>query len=274
MSEITRYRWNGTAFADITHLPATPLLAADSFLARDGGVVAFDEHVARFNRATDAQGMVFPSPAYIDAFAALIPREGEWFPRIDFTVRGEIECWMRPAPPLTTTVTLATADHDPRTEPAIKGPDLTILNSLRDHARERGADDAVILTPPDHEHPDQEHPGRIIDGATTCLVWWRDGVLTFPPASATRVDSVTARVLAQMAAEKGIPVNLNDGATPTDWPTPVELANTTVWAINALHGIRDVVAWIDGPTLAPNANLLAEWRSDYEQRRQVLSAHD
>jgi branched-subunit amino acid aminotransferase/4-amino-4-deoxychorismate lyase len=267
MSEITRYRWNGTAFADITHLPATPLLAADSFLVHNGGVVALDEHIARFNRATEAQGMVFPSPAYIEAFIALIPREGEWFPRIDFTVRGEIECWMRPAPPLTTTVTLATADHDPRTEPAIKGPDLSILNSLRDHARERGADDAVILTPPDHETP-----GRIIDGATTCLAWWRDGVLTFPPASATRVDSVTARVLTQMAAEKGVPVN--DNAPVTDWAAPADLDGLTVWAINALHGIRDVVAWIDGPTLSPNTNLLTEWRSDYEQRRQVLSAHD
>jgi branched-subunit amino acid aminotransferase/4-amino-4-deoxychorismate lyase len=267
MPENVRYRWNGTAFADITHLPVTPLLAADSFLVHNGGVVAFDEHVARFNRATEAQGMVFPSPAYIDAFTALIPREGDWFPRIDFTVRGEIECWMRPAPPLTTSVILATADHDPRTEPAIKGPDLTILNSLRDEARSRGADDAVILTQPAHEHP-----GRIIDGATTCLAWWRDGVLTFPPASATRVDSVTARVLADIAAEKGVTVNAN--SPDTDWATPTDLDGLTVWAINALHGIREVTAWIDGPQLSPNPDLLREWRSAYEQRRRVLSAHD
>jgi hypothetical protein len=67
MTESTRYRWNGTSFVDITSLPITPLLAADSFLVSDGGVVAFDQHVARFNRATERQGMLFPSPAYIEA---------------------------------------------------------------------------------------------------------------------------------------------------------------------------------------------------------------
>ena len=258
MTESTRYRWNGTSFVDITSLPVTPLLAADSFLVHDGGVVAFDEHVSRFNRATERQGMLFPSPAYIDAFVDLIPRTGNWFPRIDVTVRGEIECWMRPAPPLGESVILATADHDPRTEPAIKGPDLTVLNSLRDDARSRGADDAVILTAETHENP-----GRIIDGATTCLVWWRNGTLMSPPTDAVRVDSVTARVIAEMAVERGIPLS-------TEAIEPASLAGLTVWAINALHGIREVTAWRDGPTLSPNPELTAEWRTAYELRRAPL----
>jgi branched-subunit amino acid aminotransferase/4-amino-4-deoxychorismate lyase len=254
MTESTRYRWNGTSFVDITGLPATPLLAADSFLVHDGDVVAFDQHVARFNRATESQGMLFPSPAYIDAFVELIPKTGDWFPRIDFTVRGEIECWMRPAPPLGGSVILTNADHDPRTEPEIKGPDLTVLNSLRDDARSRGADDAVIL----------DEAGRIIDGATTCLVWWRDGALVSPPPEAVRVDSVTARVIAEMATERGIPL-------ATELSEPASLAGLTVWAINALHGIREVTAWIDGPVLAPNPQLTAEWRTAYELRRAQLA---
>ena len=253
MSESVRYRWNGTGFVDITGLPETPLLAADSFLARDGGVVAFEEHAARFMRATERQGMLFPSRAYIDAFAGLIPREGNWFPRLDFTVRGEIECWIRPAPPLTTSVTLATADHDPRTEPEIKGPDLTVLNSLRDDARARGADDAVIL----------DSTGRIVDGATTCLVWWRGDALASAPPEAVRVDSVTARVIFQMAAEQGIPLAVES-------IEPSALTGLTVWAINALHGIREVTAWLDGPTLSPNPELTAQWRAAYELRRAPL----
>ena len=253
MTESTRYRWNGTSFVDITSLPVTPLFAADSFLVSDGGVVAFDEHVSRFNRATESQGMLFPSPAYIEAFVALIPRTGNWFPRIDFTVRGEIECWMRPAPPLGESVILATAEHDPRTEPEVKGPDLTVLNSLRDDARSRGADDAVIL----------DEGGRIIDGATTCLVWWRDGALVSPPPEAVRVDSVTARVIAEMATERGIPLS-------TEAIEPASLAGLTVWAINALHGIREVTAWIDGPKLTQNPELTAEWRTAYELRRAPL----
>ena len=254
MSESTRYRWNGTGFVDITSLPKTPLLVADSFLVRDGGVVAFEEHAVRFTRSTEAQGMLFPSRAYIDAFADLIPSEGDWFPRLDFTVRGEIECWMRPAPPLTTSVTLATADHDPRTQPEIKGPDLEVLNSLRDDARSRGADDAVIL----------DQTGRIVDGATTCLVWWRGGALVSPPADAVRVDSVTGRVLSEMAAEQGFPLAFES-------IEPVALAGLTVWAINALHGIREVTAWLDGPALAPNPELLADWRAAYELRRAPLT---
>ena len=259
MSESVRYRWNGSRFVRLENAPQTPLLAADSFLVADGGVVALDAHLERFTAATESQGMVFPSSAYLDAFVELIPRTGEWFPRIDFTVRGEIECWMRPAPPRTTSVVLATADHDPRTEPSIKGPDIESLSALRDHARERGADDAVILTPADHEHP-----GSIVDGATTCLVWWRNDQLVSPPQAATRVASVTAGVLERIAHDRNI-------ETRTEWASLEDLSNTTVWAINALHGIRAVSAWLDGPRLSSDDELLSAWRESYDRARKPIS---
>ncbi|NBX23753.1 MAG: hypothetical protein EBR52_06515 [Microbacteriaceae bacterium] len=95
-------------------------------------------------------------------------------------------------------------------------------------------------------------------------MWWRDGTLFSPPPEAVRVDSVTARVIAEMAAEKGNPLS-------TEAIEPASLSGRTVWAINALHGIREVTAWIDGPKLAQIPELTTEWRTAYELRRAPLA---
>jgi branched-subunit amino acid aminotransferase/4-amino-4-deoxychorismate lyase len=251
----SRFRWNGSELAEITGAPAMPLYVADSFLLSEGAVVDFPLHLDRFARSADAQGLVRPMDDFIRAVTEALPTTGQWFPRIDLTERGELELHIRPAPPLTQTAVLATASSDPRTEPGIKGPDIPALETVRAAARERGADDAVIL----------DAQGRIIDGATTCLVWFRGNTMFTPPVEAVRVESTTVSVVSNLARESGFKI-------ATEWATPAELAGLTVWALNALHGIREVTAWIDGPALAPNPEMLQSWRARYAARALPVSA--
>ena len=243
-----RFRWNGSELIPADGASIVPLYVADSWLVSEGNVVALEEHWDRFARSCAVQGLVRPVDAFIAAVTVALPRTGRVFPRIDLTERGELELWIRPAPTLATTIVLTTASTDVRSEPRIKGPDLAALNGLRESARERGADDVVILDP----------AGHIIDGATTCLLWWRDGELLTPPAEATRVDSITVKVVRSIAAVHGIGV-------AEEWATPADLADLTVWALNSLHGIRQVTEWIDGPSMSPDQALLESWRDSYSR---------
>ncbi len=242
-----RFRWNGSDLIPVDGASILPLYVADSWLVSEGNVVALEDHFTRFAASCAFQGLVRPVEAFITAVTAALPRTGQVFPRIDLTERGELELWIRPAPILTTTIILSTAAQDVRSEPAIKGPDLVALEDLRTSAREQGADDAVILT----------STGYIIDGATTCLLWWRNGELFTPPAEATRVDSITVKVIREIAATHGISVK-------EEWATPDELADLSVWAVNSLHGIRQVTAWIGGPSVSDERGLLASWRESYD----------
>ena len=255
-----RYRWNGSELRPAEGATLA-LFVADSFLIRDGAVVAPELHRARFLRDADAQGMVNAPTAFVDAAFAALPTSGLWFPRFDLTERGELEVWVRPAPPLGDTVTLWTSPDDPRTEPGIKGPDIPALAELRESAQEAGADEAVML----------DSEGRVADGATTCFVWWRDDVLVTPPLTdagprdaAKRVSSVTVDVVRQMASETGVEVHHEEFA-------PADVVGRDLWALNALHGIRGVTVWKDGPTLSSDNNRLLAWQCLYWSRATNVS---
>jgi len=247
-----RYRFNGRALEASDSSGTMPMLVADSWLTLDGNTIALNEHFARFSHSAQRQGLVNAPGAFLDALATALPSQGTWFPRIELTVRGELMLWLREAPARFDQISLWSAPADPRTEPAIKGPDIAALEDLRTDARAHGADEAVLLTA----------RGEIIDGATTCLLWWRDDQVFTPPADFSRVDSVTVRVLARLFGEQG--VELQFAAA-----TPAELENTEVWAVNALHGIRVASSWVDGPQLNTSNVHATSWRAVYEAQRQA-----
>lgn len=257
----SRYRWNGAELVSLNETATVPLLVADSFLARDQKVAGFELHRERFTRSAERQGLVFPIIDFLDAVAGAIPAVGEFFPRIDLTERGELELWIRPAPALGRTVTLAVAPSDPREHPRLKGPDLPALAQLREQAVSRGADDAVIV----------DEKGYVLDGATTCLLWWHGETLCTPPVDAARLDSVTEHIVLSIARRLDVPIQ-------TEWATVAELAATQVWAVNSLHGIRGVTGWLTAegavstaagtgqPALGDSLldeRLLDEWRAMY-----------
>jgi branched-subunit amino acid aminotransferase/4-amino-4-deoxychorismate lyase len=215
--------------------------------------VGFDRHLARFTSSAEFQGLVRPVDDFLAAVTAALPRTGTLFPRIDLTERGELELHLRPAPELHDSIVLATASRDPRVEPSIKGPDIPALNALRSEALQKGAGDAVIL----------DTQSRIADGSTTCFIWFADGGLHVPPAEAIRVNSTTVAAARELATKGGITV------TET-WATPADLAGVELYALNALHGIRTVTKWIDGPVLSVNEDRLAHWRQQYDLLAQEL----
>ncbi|WP_298122322.1 aminotransferase class IV [uncultured Aurantimicrobium sp.] len=250
--DVLRFRWNGSELVDVTGAPEIPLYVADSFLLNEGKVVGYQRHLERFTSSAEFQGLVRPVDAFLQAVTSALPRTGKLFPRIDLTERGELELHIRPAPELHDSIVLATATHDPRVEPSIKGPDIPALATLRSAAQSSGAGDAVIL----------DAQGRIIDGATTCLMWFTEGELHVPPAEAIRVDSTTVAAARELAAKGGLNVC-------EMWATPQDLEGVELYALNALHGIRSVNSWVDGPSLIVNPERLMHWRQQYD-----LLAHE
>lgn len=226
-----------------------PIEVADSWLVRDGCTLGFDLHRARFDAWVErcSPGAVPDLDGFWRAVGAAIPREGDWFPRVESTPAPGgpgLRLRLRAAPERSVSVVVASHDGvDPRTRPLVKGPDLASLGCVRAAANARGADEAIILSP----------EGYVVEGAYSAMLWWRGDTLCCPSADLERVDSVTARIVITIAAALGIEV-LRESAVPED------LDGLEIWAVSALHGIRIVTGWIDGPRPAEEPGRLQAWR--------------
>ncbi|HUG50945.1 MAG TPA: aminotransferase class IV [Terrimesophilobacter sp.] len=231
-----------------------PLVVADSWLVAEGRVLALDLHRARFFAAIAPEKQAqLRLDAFWAAALAQIPRTGHWFPRVELRDgngtqgRGaqRLALRLRSAPPLGTTLTAITHHGaDPRRQPHVKGPDFAALAGLRRAAHARGADEAIIVG----------GAGEVVDGASTAILWWRGQTLCAPPSSLARVDSVTAKTLLTLATALGTEIRYEAAQ-------PRELDALEVWAVNALHGIRPITAWIDGPAMAGQSARASAWRA-------------
>ncbi|MES2171075.1 MAG: aminotransferase class IV [Actinomycetota bacterium] len=255
MSVTSIYRWHDGHLEPLEYcdMTDTSIVAADSWLVRAGSALALDLHRGRFLEAVadtaDAQ-------AFWDAAIAAIPDTGDWFPRVELQLRGDGLLFvfrLRSAPELSRSIRLVAAESDPRRWPRTKGPDTGALAAARTAAQQRGADDAVILSP----------DGYVVETAHAALLWWRGEALCAPSPELARVDSVTARSVLTLATALGTDI-LYESVTPDD------LDGLEIWALNALHGIRIVTAWIDGPSPAEESGRLGVWRSRLERLRRPL----
>lgn len=235
------YLWDAERqlLAETTAEDAEPrLLVADSWLVEDGRARAISLHRDRFFYTASTWYSQSELDAYWNAALDALPTTGRWVPRVEAREGADTGCHhlglrVRSAPATNRLLVLATHHGpDPRTSPAVKGPDIPALHATRAHVAP-GVDDVVIL----------DERGHIVDGATTAILWWRGGTLMSPPADMTRVDSVTAKTIRLLAAQAGIPCAVERAHVG-------DLAGCRVWAVNALHGIRTVSAWLDGPDLA------------------------
>lgn len=105
-----------------------------------------------------------------------------------------------------------------------------------------------------------------MDATTSALLWWRGDILCGPPSGQpgfARVDSVTARSVLALAVALG-----HD--THEEAVTPAELDGCEVWAVNALHGIRIVTGWLDGPSTAELPGRLETWRARLHALRRPI----
>jgi hypothetical protein len=277
MSAATTFRWQGGVLRerdDCDVAPAT-LLAADSWLVTDGRVLALGLHRMRFldavaelaeRRGLSSEVDPLDVEAFWDASIAQIPRAGDWFPRVELRVQheaAEFSFRLRAAPERYRSIVLATHHGgDPRTEPWIKGPDLEAMTRLRTEAQARGADEAVLLGRID-DGVDDGPERYVAEGSTTCLAWWTGDALSVPSIDLPRIDSVTLRSVLALATATGVDV-LHDTVLPG------QLEGLEVWALNALHGIRIVTAWVDGPTTAEQPGRLDVWRAQLDALRKPL----
>jgi branched-subunit amino acid aminotransferase/4-amino-4-deoxychorismate lyase len=254
------YRWrDGELQAlDYCDMTDTTVEVADSWLVADGSVLGIGLHRARFldsmsaddRRATNAE-------TFWDAALALIPSAGEWFPRVELQSRTSslfLVFRLRSAPARQNNLVVATwLDGDPRTVPGIKGPDLATMTRVRTSVQAHGASEAVILN----------RDGYVVEDSHSGLLWWRGEILCGPPAEFDRVDSVTVRGVLTLATALGV-------ETYEEAVTPGELADTELWSLNALHGIRIVTNWIDGPPLAQLPGRLSLWRARMDALRKPI----
>ena len=262
MSVASIYRWHGGELVGLEYcdMTETAIVVADSWLVSHGNALAIGLHRARFLASVpaDAAGAgAADAEAFFDAALALVPREGDWFPRVELQRRGDgflFVFHLRSAPELTSSVVVATwTGADPRTEPSVKGPDLESLTRVATSVQGVGAREAILLTP----------EGYVIEGTRTGLLWWRGDILCGPPAEFARVASVSVRSILTLAAALGI-------ETYEEAVTPAELDGTELWAANSLHGIRIVTSWHDGPALAELPGRLASWRARMDALRRPI----
>jgi len=221
----------------------------DSWLVDDGKVLAFDAHVRRFTTACrDFFGIGEERVEdFMRAAASRVPARGRWFPRAEVAVRGGtpgLQFRIRPAPPRAETVRLWIAAHpDGRKHPDVKGPDLGWLAAQRQAAVAAGGDEAVLVSP----------DGHVLEGATTSILWWRGDTLCAPPEDGRILPGTTRAVLLDAARSCGVRVI-------TEKATPAALDGLEVWAVNALHGIRPVTAWVNSAVSPGRATRATRWR--------------
>lgn len=211
------------------------LAVADSFLVENGAMRGRKLHEERFKA-----GVAATSPEYLDelddflkmAFA-LIPRTGRWFPRFELHLGtkapNQLYFRVRKAPePLGDATVWTLPEPDPRLNPTIKGPDLSLGQQLRRKANIQGADEAILL----------DTNGHISEGALSSLVWWRGEMLCAPGDSIAWLPSVTRTIVLDIAKQIGLAVQFEEA-------TPASLIGCEVWLLSALNGIRVVRHWVD-----------------------------
>jgi branched-subunit amino acid aminotransferase/4-amino-4-deoxychorismate lyase len=260
MSVNSIYRWHEGALSPLEYCDMTDTVieVADSWLVTEGLCLALSLHQDRFSGSIDpGLRATLDVDAFWDAALSLIPRAGDWFPRGELQSRSGAPLLifrLRSAPALSSSVIVATQlGSDPRTTPRVKGPDLDAMLRLRTGVQPLGAGEAIILT----------SDGYVVEGAYSGLLWWRGEILCGPPREFDRIESVTVRTVLTLALALGI-------ETHEEAVTPAELDGVELWSLSALHGIRIVTGWVDGPGLAELPGRLAQWRSRLGALRRPL----
>ena len=247
----TRFGWADGALLEVESLPSGEVIAADSWLVSSGRAVANNRHHLRFSESVGG----LPE-GFWDAITDATPSHGEWFPRAECRATGSSMKFfftLRPSPPRALSARLWTSPTDPRRTPRVKGPDLARLGALREDAQALGADEAVVLA-----------DGIVAEGAYSTVLAWREDLGQVWTMDAPRIPSVTEDVVLEICREKGLEIRRIA-------VTPVELEGAEVWVVSALHGLRHVTAWIDGPSVAPVSALHTELQAAWWRRAEAVS---
>jgi branched-subunit amino acid aminotransferase/4-amino-4-deoxychorismate lyase len=227
------FRFSGNQLQPVDIALADPLAVADSWFVTNGSARGLKKHFERFSSSIENPQCRGQLPKFFEAVVKAIPDTGDWFPRVEYRAErpeGErLFLRLRQAPERTETCTLWTYDKvDPRLSPDIKGPDLSLCQSLRRAANLHGADEAVLL----------DSDGYIADGALSAIVWWQGDTLCAPDENTPWLPSITRELVFTIATQAGY-------RTAEVHQKPAELEGCEVWSLSALQGIRGVSHWND-----------------------------
>jgi hypothetical protein len=222
------------------------LRVADSWLVDDGRVRSLGSHFERFGAWVvheDPNQQQF-LPGYFAEIKRLLPRIGRWFPRMEY--HGEqpnnqrLYLRLREAPAKIESVSVWTyPEPDPRNNPQVKGPDLSLCQQLRRHANMNGADEAVIT----------DSGGFVAEGALSALVWWRGDVLCSSDEQTNWLPSITRKDVFSIADQMGFETRVEN-------VKPEELAKLPIWALSSLNGIMPVKSWVGLSDAIPESSNL------------------
>ena len=218
------------------------LAVADSWLVEDGRARSLKEHYSRFENWVKDISDRNDVQDFCNAVTGLIPCDGRWFPRIELLqndTSGETQLVfrLRNAPEQIDSMTLwSYSEPDPRVNPLVKGPDLSLGMQMRRAAQMHGADEAVILNT----------EGYILEGALSAIVWFREDVLCAPGEDLDWIPSITRKEVFAIAEQMGL-------GTRFEKVKPADLVDLEIWGLSSLHGIRPVDEWVElgGPVGQP-----------------------
>jgi branched-subunit amino acid aminotransferase/4-amino-4-deoxychorismate lyase len=256
-----RLRWQEDSRAFGPAADPGQIIVIDSWLVSNGRSCRVDAHARRFGAACE-RCLSIPADRtseFLRAAVARIPAVGRWFPRVELAVVGgvpRLQLWIRPAPPPGQSVRLwLLPGPDARTQPRVKGPDLAWLAAARNAAVAAGADEAVLLSA----------DGKVLEGTTTSILWWRGDTLCAPPVDSV-LPGTTRSILTEAVAASGAPVACES-------PRARDLSGLEVWAVNALHGIRPVTGWVNEGISAGPAHRAARWQRYLEEIAADVTDH-
>lgn len=232
------FRYQGGALVGAKDLlDEVKLAAADSWLVENGRVRSLDAHYERFSEWVEAKApeLAADLPKFFELVTAALPESGRWFPRIELHLEAAelagpgLYLRLREAPEQLGPIRLVShTEPDPRAEPRVKGPDLSLCMQLRRKAQMHSADETVLLSP----------EGFVVEGALTALVWWRDDVLCGTDDEIPWLHSITRDEVFAVAHQLGL-------ETRVEKATVDSLQGCEIWALSSLQGIRPVIEWLN-----------------------------
>ncbi|MBX3311321.1 MAG: aminotransferase class IV [Microbacteriaceae bacterium] len=248
------FEWDGSLWIPTSAENVTGTLqSSTSFLVRDSRALTLELHLDRLIRQAKYWKFDFPLDAWVSALT-LIHSFIDCWPRIDLIEDNRLILRIRAIPATSDSISITTWNgEDPRKLPEIKGPDLTSLMKARAVVNEQGADEGIIC----------DASGFIAEGFTTGILWWDGEVLCLPTEKQPKLVSTAVQAILGIALGLGVEVKAEEAH-------PEQLHGKAVWTANALHGIRYVNSWIEGPEVLIDSQKAAVWQKVLDLFRQEI----
>ena len=125
--------------------------------------------------------------------------------------------------------------------------------TIREKIVETDADEGILTTP----------KGFLLEGLTTSIIWWENETLCTVPPSHRILPGVTAQLIQSLATEKHTRIAHR-------LRKPQDLNGCEVWAVNALHGIRQAIDWKHAPFKPSFHTDIEYWRKALDRFQENL----